>query len=180
MVSVKKMSWLRTLSCMIVLTFLCTPVSASDTSPSSPLSGLEKVGEARLSVWFWDIYDSALFTPSGDYQKTQFPQALKIDYLRDIEAKELIEQTEEEWQKLGESSEQYSAWLSSLSSIWPDIKEGDQLLLLVDAEQTSHFYFNGESVGQINDKAFGPAFLRIWLDPQCSYPKVRRKLIGEK
>lgn len=169
-----------TLACLLMLASVCMSVGTSAASPPSPLNGLEKVGEARLSVWFWSIYDSALYTQSGTYQKGQFPQALKIDYLRDIEADELLEQTEEEWQKLGESSEQYSPWLSSLSSIWPDIKEGDQLLLLVDAEQISHFYFNGEPVGQIKDAAFGSAFLRIWLDPQCSYPKVRRKLIGEK
>ena len=44
--------------------------------------------------------------------------------------------------------------------------------------QQSEFFFNGKTIGKITDRTFGKSFLRIWLDENCSYPKVRNKLIG--
>ena len=62
--------------------------------------------------------------------------------------------------------------------MFPDIKKGDTLLLNVDENQQSEFFFNGKKIGDITDQSFGKTFLRIWLDENCRYPKVRNKLIG--
>lgn len=145
---------------------------------ADPLSSLKKVGEAKLKVLFWDVYHSSFYSQTGDYQAQQFPQALKINYLRDIDAESLITRTQEEWQKLGLKQETFSAWIPLLTEIFPNIKKGDTLLLDVNKDQLSEFYFNGKTIGKINDKNFGPSFLRIWLDENASYPKVRNKLIG--
>ena len=146
---------------------------------ADPLFQLKKVGEARLSVLFWDIYDSALYTQSGVYRSEEFPQALDIVYLRDIESKELIENTRDEWQKLGINNEDSVRWLNILTQFLPNIKKGDRLTLVVNADNHSEFFFNSNSIGSLCDAKFGPAFLRIWLDAGSSYPKVRHKLIGK-
>ena len=147
---------------------------------ATPLSDLKKVGEAKLKVLFWDVYNSSLYNQSGVYQAENFPQALKISYLRDIDAEDLIEKTQDEWEKLGIQEKAFSQWLPLLTDILPDIKKGDTLLLNVDKNLQSEFFFNGKRIGKITDQTFGKSFLRIWLDKNCSYPKVRNKLIGLK
>ena len=147
---------------------------------ANPLDELKKVGEAKLQVLFWDVYNSSLYSQTGQYQSESFPQALKIDYLRNIDANDLIEKTQDEWEKLGIEKAKFSSWVPLLRDIFPDIKKGDTLLLNVNENQQSEFFFNGQTIGEINDQAFGKSFLRIWLDEKSSYPKVRNKLIGLK
>ncbi|MEP1449073.1 MAG: chalcone isomerase family protein [Paraglaciecola sp.] len=157
----------------LVLTLLISGATMAD-----PLSELKIVGEAKLKVLFWDVYDSSLFNQTGIYQAGQFPQALKINYLRDIDAEDLVATTQQEWQKLGIEPASFEVWIPLLAEIFPDIKKGDTLLLDVGENRHSEFYFNGKSIGKIRDENFGPSFLRIWLDQNCSYPKVRRQLLG--
>jgi hypothetical protein len=160
-----------------LLVILCALIF-SGVSMADPLSGLKKVGEAKLKVLFWDVYNSSLYSQTGEYQSETFPQALKISYLRDIDAEDLIERTQDEWQKLGIKPAIYNPWIPLLTKIFPDIKKGDTLLLSVHENQHSEFFFNGKTIGKITDLTFGTSFLRIWLDENCSYPKVRNKLIG--
>ena len=160
-----------------LLAVLCTIVF-SGVSMANPLDDLKIVGEAKLKVLFWDVYNSSLYSKTGEYQAEQFPQALKINYLRDIDAEDLIERTQDEWEKLGIKQVTLSQWIPLLTNIFPDIKKGDTLLLSVSENQQSEFFFNGKTIGKITDQTFGKSFLRIWLDENCSYPKVRNKLIG--
>ena len=150
----------------------------SSLSFANPLENLIKVGEAKLKVLFWNIYIASLYSKTGEYEAEQFPQALKINYLRDIDSEELIEKTKEEWEKLGFKELTFSHWIRLLSIIFPDIKKGDTLLLNVNENRQSEFFFNGKTIGKINDKTFGKSFLRIWLDKNCSFPEIRKKLIG--
>ena len=160
-----------------LLAILCTLVF-SGVSMANPLDDLKKVGEAKLKVLFWDVYNSSLYSKTGEYQAGQFPQALKINYLRDIDAEDLIERTHDEWEKLGIKQVTFRQWTPLLTNIFPDIKKGDTLLLSVSENQQSEFFFNGKTIGKITDQTFGKSFLRIWLDEKCSYPNVRKKLIG--
>ena len=159
------------------LAVLCILVF-SGVSMASPIDELKKVGEAKLKVLFWDVYNSSLYNQTGVYQAEQFPQALKINYLRDIDAEDLIKRTQDEWENLGIKQATFSQWIPLLTNIFPNIKKGDTLLLSVNENQQSEFFFNGKTIGTITDKTFGKSFLRIWLDENCSYPKVRNKLIG--
>ena len=147
---------------------------------ADPLSELKKVGEAKLQVLFWDVYNSSLYSQTGQYQAESFPQALKIDYLRNIDANDLIEKTQDEWEKLGIEKVKFTPWITLLTDIFPDIKKGDSLLLSVNKNLQSEFFFNGKKIGEITDQTFGKTFLRIWLDENCRYPQVRNKLIGIK
>ena len=111
-----------------LLAILCTLVF-SGVSMANPLDDLKIVGEAKLKVLFWDVYNSSFYSKTGEYQAEQFPQALKINYLRDIDAEDLIERTQDEWEKLGIKQITFSQWIPLLTNIFPDIKKGDTLLL---------------------------------------------------
>ena len=145
---------------------------------ASPIQSMQKVGEAKLEFLFWDIYNSELYSESGAFNQQEYPLALKIQYLRNIDAKDLVDKTAEEWQKLGYTDAQVAPWLTQISEIWPDIVKGDELLLVVEKDRSSRFYHNQELIGDMLDDDFGPSFLAIWLDENCSFPKLRDKLIG--
>jgi hypothetical protein len=147
---------------------------------ANPLIDFKKVGEAKLAILFWDVYQSELYSLTGAYQKNIFPQALKIHYLRNIKAKDLIERTEEEWQKLGINSQISAPWIEQLKTMWPNIKKGDELLVVVNKSGDSDFYFNQQEIGTIINTDFGANFLRIWLDEKSSYPELQKQLTGEK
>ena len=135
------------------------------------------VGEARLKVLIWEVYDSALFTPSGRWQGVA-PYRLSLRYLRDIPAAKLVEETEKAWQEQGRSHPRLNEWLVLLAELWPDITEGDNLVFGLNASGDSAFWFNGSPIGSINDRDFGPLFGGIWLDPDTPRPGLRAELIG--
>lgn len=137
------------------------------------------VGEATFSVLFWDIYKSKLLTTSGRYpvEVNHDNLLFDINYLTDITSKDLINNTIEQWQHLGIAAKTYQAYLPQLKILWPDIKEGDSLSLLID-QGRSFFYFNKQYIGAINEPEFGQIFLAIWLSEYTSQPKLRNQLLG--
>ena len=135
------------------------------------------VGEARLKVFIWEVYDSALYTPSGRWQGDA-PYQLSLHYLRDIPAAKLIQETEKAWQEQGRNHPKQGEWLTLLGDLWPDITEGDNLVFGLKASGDSAFWFNGSPIGSIDDRDFGSLFGGIWLDPDTPRPELRAQLIG--
>ena len=135
------------------------------------------VGEARLKVFIWEVYDSALFTPSGRWQGDA-PYQLSLHYLRDIPAAKLVEETEKAWREQGRSHPKQNEWLALLGDLWPDISQGDNLVFGLNAAGDSTFWFNGSPIGSIDDRDFGALFGGIWLDPDTPRPELRAQLIG--
>lgn len=167
---------------------------------SSLLSNIKKLGEGDMSFLFWDLYKAEFFAGNKIYQPTHYPQALKLTYKRNIEKADFIEATQDQWSKLRKKHKSVAisaalekSWLKKLSNIFPNISDKDTILLVVDENKKSHFYFkpNGSSIsidkninytkiGLIEDNAFGAYFLSIWLSEHTSEPKLRQKLIGKK
>ncbi len=141
---------------------------------------LKNVGQGSMSWLFMDIYQVALFSADGSYQPGQYPQALSINYQRDISKNALLKATRQQWQKLSVDKELYSPWLQKLSKLWPEIKDGDNLTFLVADNGHGNFYHNGTWLGRIDSPAFSEAFLSIWLSPRTSEPGLRRQLLGER
>ena len=135
------------------------------------------VGEARLKVLIWAVYDSALFTPSGHWQGDA-PYRLSLHYLRNIPAAKLVEETEKAWRQQGRDHPRLNEWLALLGELWPDITEADNLVFGLNASGDSAFWFNGSALGSIEDRDFGPLFGGIWLDPDTPRPELRAQLIG--
>jgi hypothetical protein len=137
-----------------------------------------QVGKARLSVLFFDVYDSTLKTPSGQYNGYREPVALEIHYLRDIKASALVQQTVKEWKSLGLSPETYESFLQPLETLWPDVKKGDSLTFVVLPDGSNTFYYNGRELGGLDHPQFGQHFLDIWLSPNTTRPELRAQLLG--
>ena len=171
-----------------LLLMLCAQTSyASAAQASLEWKNWSMVGQAQLSVLFFDVYQSRLLTPNGVYQSSDdlspHPLALAIDYQRDISSQQLLEATDEQWEKLGYQTPMRKQWLVQLKSIFPDIKKGQQLAYVTDG-QTGQFYYQHkgqvDAIGTISDETLNDAFLAIWLSPNTQYPKLRKQLIGVK
>jgi hypothetical protein len=160
---------------LILLTSLClTPALATE----SPTAEMKLVGQAKLSVLFWDVYDSSLYTPSGRFEGIAAPLKLELVYLRNITSRELVDATREQWQKLGLYRPDHEPWLQQLQTMWPNVKPGDSITLDWSSVERSRFYFNGRLIGSIESPDFGQMFAAIWLSEKTEYPKVRKQLIG--
>jgi len=154
-------------------------VSDSMSNVTTIKNELKLVGKAKFSFMFWDIYNSAYYTETGQYlPENKQRRLLEIKYLRDIKQKDLINTTIEQWQNLGISRKKYHAYVSQLYGLWPDITKGDSLTFYTSSN-ANYFYHNGSLLGRIRDKEFGALFLAIWLSKQTDHKKLRSQLIGE-
>lgn len=170
-------------------------ILASNVFASSPYEELERdwrkwntVGQAQLTMLFFDIYQSQLLTPTGSYAVgqdiTPHPLALSITYQRDITRVQLLEATQEQWQKLGFANNTTQAWVGKLEKIFPDISEGNNLTYVTDGTRGEFFYTSDQasmrSIGIVEEESMNDAFLAIWLSPDTDYPRLRQNLIGEE
>ncbi|TOA00543.1 hypothetical protein CGK24_06880 [Vibrio parahaemolyticus] len=148
----------------------------------------ETVGEAQLTWFVFDIYRSRLKAPNGQYLVSKdvspHPFALEINYQRDISKQQLLEVTDEQWQKLGFPKSNRQQWITQLSSVFPSIKNGDELTYVTDGDKGQIIYRQAgtktqKMVGEITDERMNDAFLSIWLSPKTEFPKLRKQLIGQ-
>ncbi|WP_440905382.1 chalcone isomerase family protein [Catenovulum sp. SX2] len=168
-----------------VFVWLTAVVSTSlSAEVPSPLRDLYKHGQGTMQVYFWKLYDAEFYLPSKTLDLTDYPQALKITYLRDIKKKDLIDATKEQWQHIGLTHENQNSWLKLLDDIWPEITKNDTLVVRVELDGTSQFFYRkagGKSLtllGDVADPEFGKSFLAIWLSPKTSRPDLREQLLG--
>ncbi|EED36415.1 conserved hypothetical protein [Luminiphilus syltensis NOR5-1B] len=158
-------------------------VLAADTSEpndvSDPAAGLTQVGEARLSVFLFDVYDSRLFTADGTYERGTRPLVLDIEYLRKVSGADLLQRTQKEWASQNLSHPKQLDWIESLRTFFPDVTDGDRLTLRVNEDQVSVFYLNEQPIGSIDDPLFAEHFTAIWLSPDTSRPEIRAALLGK-
>ncbi|MFL2501857.1 MAG: chalcone isomerase family protein [Luminiphilus sp.] len=137
------------------------------------------VGEARLKVLLWKVYDSALYTPSGRWLGAG-PYQLSLTYLRDIPVEQLIKETRKAWDEQNRAHPEQENWLQALAEMWPDIGAGDNLVFGVGADDQNQFWFNGQSIGGIDHPDFAAFFGGIWLGEDSPRPALRARLIGEQ
>ena len=157
---------------LILLIFVLLLGSAQ----ASPVKDLKTVGSGTFNFLFWKIYDISLLTSTGEYRQGEQPLALEITYAQNIEGNQLVTSTIEEWERMEISWQEN--WSSKLGDIFPNITEGDQLLLRVDENNNSNFYFNQQPIGVIEDSEFTDAFLAIWLSSNTRSQKLTRELTG--
>lgn len=152
-------------------------VDLADVQEKHPL---KPIGNTVFSILIWDLYKSKLASTSGRYPNTVSSGLVlyEINYLKGISSEDLIMRTIEQWQHIGTFESVYQPFILLLKAMWPDIKKGDYLTLLI-AEDSSAFYHNGQLIGEINDFTFGALFLDIWLHENTSQPILRRELLGE-
>lgn len=140
------------------------------------------VGQGQFNYLFWDVYQARLFSADGrfsDYQQTK-PLKLELTYQRDIAVADFVDATLDQWkQQHGQLSADKKRWGELLGTIWRDVKNGDRLACVYLANGHTEFFLNDKPLGLIEDQAFGPVFLDIWLGVNTTAPKLRARLLGQ-
>lgn len=138
----------------------------------------QKVGEGRLSVLLWDVYDAVLYAPHGQWSETQ-PFALSLHYLRDIQGTDIADRSIQEMRGLGMNDEDRLAqWHGEMQTIFPNVKNGTVLTALFIPGKPTEFFEHQQHIGSIGGDAFRRWFSGIWLSEQTSEPTLRRKLLS--
>lgn len=136
------------------------------------------VGEARLKIMFWNIYDAKLSASNGRWN-ADTPFALSLTYLRDFDGEEIASRSVDEMRDIGYKDEVLLAkWYEQMRAVFPNIKEGENITGVMDKDNNTHFYHEGKLIGTIDDKSFSQSFFGIWLNVKTSEPKMRKLLLG--
>jgi hypothetical protein len=142
---------------------------------------LRQVGAGELRWLGFPIYDASLWTSTGRYSglRTDETVALSLWYQRSFKREELVRITETAWKKLGQPEPaQRERWLAELRRAWTDVTPGRNVTTVVIPGGPTRFYDQRGRFAQVDDPAFGPAFLAIWLDPRSVVSDLRRQLLG--
>jgi hypothetical protein len=166
---------------LVALTGLPVPAAQASTPPAAPVSGLQQVGRGQLTWLGFRVYEASLWSPDGRWAGFEpgRPVALSLAYQRRFSREELIRITAGEWARLGLADEPLRRrWASALASVWQDVATGDSLTAVVVPGAATRFYDAQRLLGVIDDPAFGPAYLSIWLDPRSAVRDLRGQLLN--
>lgn len=164
--------------------WLAGTATSASTLPATVLDQgypLRKVGGGELRWLGFPIYDASLWTSSGRYDGfgRRDTVALSLWYRRSFSRDELLRITETAWKRLGQPGvAQRERWLAELRSEWTDVAPGHNVTTVVVPDGPTRFYDQRGRFSEVEDPAFGPAFLAIWLDPRSVVGDLRRELLG--
>lgn len=168
-------SIIRTACALIMIGI--TPAFATDQIGAF-VPAAEKVGEARYTYLFWDLYDITLYAPRGTWS-ADAPFALRLEYLRDLSGKKIADKSAEEIRNQGYDNElRLADWHEQMRYIFPDVENGASLTGVYTESGESVFYHDAEEIGRISDPEFGRHFFNIWLGSKTSAQELRDRLLG--
>ncbi len=141
---------------------------------------MQKVGDTRLTWLIWDVYDAALYTPTGTFAVQQ-PFVLELTYLRTLNGNKVAQKTTEEMARLGfTNAAKLARWQLQLTNWFDGIQPGTRLAAMRNANGTTTFIRDGKQVlGTMNDTEFTQYFFAIWLSERTLRPDLRRELLGQ-
>jgi hypothetical protein len=145
--------------------------------------GLREVGRGELRWLGFDVYEASLWTPDGRYDGLGAGEAVALSlwYPRRFSRDELLKITTGEWERLGLGDPAArERWAAQLRRIWRDVRRGDNLTAVVLPGGETRFYDASRLLGRVEDPAFGPAFLSIWLDARSAVRDLRTQLLGAR
>ncbi len=170
----------------LMLTARFVGAANADQAPPLPprvvelAPNLKVQGGGELRFFGISIYDGYYWSPSrGWTQDGTF--ALDLHYHRAFDGAKIAERSLSEIGKLGYGTpEQRARWGHAMKSLFPNVHKGDRITGVNLPGGVVRYFYNGKSLGDIAESGFAHAFFGIWLDPKCSDPDYRQRLLGEK
>lgn len=170
----------RLAALLLCATLLPAVAQANAPSLAQALQDQEVVGQARLRVWGFSVYDATLYAAPG-FDAQRFAEqrfALELAYLRDFDGADIAERSLQEMGQQSAIDEATgSRWLQAMRATFPDVRAGDRITGVHLPGTGARFYLNGRLLGVIDDPRFARRFFAIWLSPQTSQPAMRERLL---
>jgi hypothetical protein len=128
------------------------------------------LGLSIYDGWYWS--GAHAWLPNVIY-------AVDLHYHRSLEGSSIAERSVTEMEGIGAgNAAQRQRWGEAMRRIFPNVRKGDRITGVNLPPGIARFYFNGQSIGEIDDAEFARAFFGIWLDPRTSRPEFRKQLLG--
>lgn len=134
---------------------------------------LQKYGSGEFKRFGFLVYEAQLWAGTNSGSP---PLALQLTYKRHIAGEKIVSASVDQMRALGADEQRLKLWSGAMSSIFPDVKPGDQIVGVYRPDKAIFFYNNRE-IGQVNDPEFAQMFFGIWLDPRTSEPRLRERLL---
>ncbi|MBT9476840.1 MAG: chalcone isomerase family protein [Polaromonas sp.] len=155
--------------------------AATAQEVASALPQGQLIGQGRLTVWGFQVYDARLWAATGfgagGYASQ--PMALELAYLRAFDAVEVAKRSLQEMRRSAAISEAQAAqWTTELLRVIPDVRKGDRITGVHRPGVGAAFWVNGRASGEIRDAEFARLFFGIWLSPNTSEPQLRQALLA--
>jgi hypothetical protein len=154
--------------------------SVPEATVASALKDKRPLGQGRLRVWGFEVYDASLWaSPGFDGQRFQEQRfALELHYLRALKGRDIAARSIDEMKALARiSPEQATRWQQALDGLFPDVERGDRITGVHVPGSGARFYVNGRLRGEVADPDFARLFFGIWLSPRTSQPALRASLL---
>lgn len=160
------------------------PATVQATTPEptarAALQDKQVLGNSRLRVWGFEVYDASLWASPGfdakGYEQHRF--GLELNYLRSFKGRDIAERSMDEMRGIAAiTPEQATRWLAAMSELFPDVQRGDRITGVHVPGSGARFYLNGRLRGELADEDFSRLFFGIWLSPKTSQPAMRATLI---
>lgn len=156
-----------------------TPQVRDEINAALPQGRL--IGQGRLTVWSFQVYDARLWAGAGfragGYASQ--PLALELAYLRAFDAVEVAKRSLQEMRRSAAISDAQAAqWTTELLRVIPDVRPGDRVTGVHRPGVGAAFWVNGRASGEILDAEFARLFFGIWLSPNTSEPRLRQALLA--
>lgn len=173
-------------SWMLALSLGLGTLASAQAAPDSPevrnaLPEAALLGQARLRVWGFEVYDAALWVTPG-FQAPQYTDhgfALTLQYLRELDGDAIARRSIDEMRRVGHFDEAQAArWLTQLRTLIPNVRKGDRITGIHLPGGEVSFLLNGRPTGALRDTLFARLFFGIWLSPQTSEPRLRDQLLA--
>ncbi len=141
---------------------------------------LKLIGKGNYTFFLLDVYEASLWASN----KTNIYDGnlnLELKYKMNFEGKDIVKQTQKEFDSAGVPSKFSKKWSNDLEFIFPNVSKGDRILASYKPADGIKFYLNEDNfLGEIKDIEFSRSFLDIWLGPKTSDPDLRDQLLGVK
>ena len=168
------------LRCILVLAMalLAGPVAAQNEALHAHVPDAELVGEARLQMFFFKIYDAQLFAPDGRLRRDG-AYALRLTYLIDAKKDKIVERTVKEMKRQkAASSLVIEGWVPLMEANFISMPKGSIADFIHTADGRLILAANGKAIAEITNRRFIKALMDIWLGPKPRDPEFQRKLMG--
>lgn len=159
------------------MSFITGVAMANESVINQYIENPKEVGSVKFEYIFWDVYFATLYAPEGAFDADQ-PYALSLKYLRDFDGASIAERSVKEMKQQGFNDKQkLTEWEAVMVEIFPDVKKGQTITGISNAEGEALFYLDEQLLGTVPDPDFTSKFFDIWLSDKTSEPKLRQKLL---
>ena len=163
---------------LVLIALLAVPATAHAEALRTYVSNAELVGEARLQMFFFKIYDAQLFAPEGRFERDG-AYALRLNYLINAKKDKIVERTVKEMKRQKSASNRViESWVPLMEANFISMPKGSSADFIHTADGRLILAANGEELAEITNRRFIKALMDIWLGPNVRDPEFQRELMG--